>query len=200
MRFRPLMPTGLALVMMTGCQSYFPYGYGNSSPYPPVTGPYPPAGSVSPGGTRSPGSAPSGGQFPTPNNSNSSGQMNLNSGTGRAQPAKGRVPDARFSDPGNAPTSLGAPASEDEEDSIKGGRSSLDAPGKRIEDLGDDADPEMSSADDERYVSPAPFRPASATSDDFATRRSVSKPRSSPYKKDPNGYTWLRGVVAFDPK
>ena len=31
-------------------------------------------------------------------------------------------------------------------------------------------------------------------------RRLTAKPRPSPYKKDPDGYAWLRGVVARDPK
>jgi hypothetical protein len=126
--------------------------------------------------------------------------MNLNLGTSRGQPAKGKVPDARFSDPGNPPTTLGAPASDDDEDSIRGGRSSLEGPGKRIDDLGDEGDAELSSFDEERFVSPAPFRPTSASSDDPGIRRTVSKPRASPFKKDPNGYAWLRGVVAQDPK
>jgi hypothetical protein len=126
--------------------------------------------------------------------------MNLNSGQNRAQPAKGNVPDPRYSSPGNPPTTLGAPASDDEEiDSIRRGTSNNEAPGKRI-DAGDDGDESLSSLDDERFSSPTPYRPASATSDDLGARRSAAKPRPSPYLKDPKGFAWLRGVVARDPK
>jgi hypothetical protein len=187
---------GLALIASAGCQSYFPYGYGNTNPYPPMSGSYPSSGGTVPSQAPSSGNSPSGpGQFPTPSN----GQMNLKSGQNRAQPAKGNVPDPRYSSPGTPPTTLGAPASDDEEiDSIRRGTGSNDSPRKQI-DAGDD-DESLSSLDEEKFASPTPYRPASATSDDLGARRSAAKPRPSPYLKDPKGYAWLRGVVARDPK
>jgi hypothetical protein len=40
MHLRPIVPMGLALIASTGCQSYFPYGYGNTNPYPSMPGSY----------------------------------------------------------------------------------------------------------------------------------------------------------------
>src|SRR5262245_22862979 len=40
MHLRPIVPMGLALIASAGCQSYFPYGYGNTNPYPPMSGTY----------------------------------------------------------------------------------------------------------------------------------------------------------------
>jgi hypothetical protein len=182
---------GLALIASAGCQSYFPYGYGNTNPYPPMSGTYTSPGVTTPSRSPSSGNAPSGSQYPTPSN----GQMNLNSGQNRAQPAKGSVPDPRYSSPGSPPTTLGAP----DDDEINRGSSKNESPGKRI-DAGDDGDESLSSLDEEKFASPTPYRPASATSDDLGAPRSAARPRPSPYLKDPRGYAWLRGVVARDPK
>src|SRR5262249_46937438 len=156
---RPIVPMGLALIASAGCQSYFPYGYGNTNPYPSMPGSYSSPGTTAPSRAAPTGTSPSGnGQFPTPSN----GQMNLNSGQNRAQPAKGNVPDPRYSSPGSPPTTLGAPATDDEEnDSIRRGSSKNEAPGKRI-DAGDDGDESLSSLD-EQFAIPTPYRPASAT-------------------------------------
>src|SRR5262249_37152318 len=54
-----------------------------------------------------------------------------------------------------------------------------------------------SSFEDDKFLSPAPYRAASASSDDAEIGRVVSKPRPSPYSRDP-GYKWVRGVVARD--
>ncbi len=198
MHLRPLVPMGLALIASTGCQSYFPYGYGNSNPYPPMSGTYPSSGVTTPSRSSPSGTSPSGStQYPTPANN----QLNLNSGANRGPSSKGKVPDARFSAPGTPPTDLGAPASDDGEDSIRsGGQSSLDRPPRRIDDAGDDADESMSSLDDQKFASPTPFRPASASSDDPEVRRPASRPGPSPYKYDAQGYTYLRGVVTHDVK
>src|SRR5262245_9729658 len=197
MHLRPIVPMGLALIASTGCQSYFPYGYGNTNPYPSMPGSYSSPGATTPSRAAPNGASPSGpGQFPMPSN----GQTNLNSGQIRGQSAKGSVPDPRFSSPGNTPTTLGAPATDEEEiDSIRRGFSKNESPGKRI-DAGDEGDESLSSLDEEKFASPTLYRPALATSDDFGIRRSTAKPRPSPYLKDPKGYAWLRGVVARDPK
>jgi hypothetical protein len=188
---------GLALIASTGCQSYFPYGYGNSNPYPPMSGSYPSSGVTTPSRSSPSGTAPSGsGQYPTPAN----GQMNLNSGSNRGSSSKGTVPDPRFAAPGTPPTHLGAPASDDDGDSIRGGRSSLDGPGARIDDTGEEGNESISGVDEDKFVRPAAFRTPSANPDDPDTRRVGARQRSSPFKKDPTGYKWLRGIVTRDPK
>jgi hypothetical protein len=110
------------------------------------------------------------------------------------------VPDSRFSEPGRIPSNLGSPAAIDDGDSIRRGQSSHDATGKHIDGAGDDHEDALSSVDNEEFKSPTPYRQTSASSDDPDIRRPVAKPAPSPYKKDPNGYRWLRGVVARDPK
>jgi hypothetical protein len=109
------------------------------------------------------------------------------------------VPEYRS--PSNAPNDLGAPASEDELDnSIKRGRSSRGNSNGPAGDISDEPDDTLSSLDDEKFVSPAMFRTPAATADEGEPRRLAARPRPSPYKKDPDGYAWLRGVVARDPK
>jgi hypothetical protein len=197
MHFRTLVPMGLALLASTGCQSYFPYRYGNANPWPPMSDPYSSPSITTPSQSPPSGTSPSGsGQFSTPSN----GRINLNSGSNRGQPSRGSVPDPRYSSPGNPPTNLGSPATEEEQDSIHGDRSSLDRPPARLDDSAGDSDDAMSLLDDEKFVRPAPFRQTSASSDDGDRRRPAAKPRPSPYKYDAAGYTYLRGVVSQDPK
>jgi hypothetical protein len=117
----------------------------------------------------------------------------------RGQPSRGRVPDPQYSSPGTPPTNLGAPATDDEQDSIRGGRTSLDKPPARLGDAGEDGDESFSSLDEEKFERPMPFQPASASAEDVAIRHPAARSRPSPYKKDPNGYSWLRGVVSRDP-
>jgi hypothetical protein len=182
MHSRPLVPIGLALVVTAGCQSYFPNGYGHNGPYSSF-----PAGTYAPATT---------GQYPTP----VGGQKNSASNQTGGQPSNNAksVPDYRA--PSDAPNDLGAPASGDEIDSIKRPRGKGGNPGGSVDDVSDDSDVSLSSIDDDKFVSPTPYRTASASSDDVEPRRLTARPRPSPYKKDPDGYRWLRGVVARDPK
>ncbi len=198
MHLRPLVPMGLALLILPGCQSYFPYGYGNTSPYPGVSGTYTPPVTTSPSRSTSPGNLQDGSaQFPTPTGSRS----NAPAGQNRGQSSQGQVPDSRFSEPGRFPSNLGSPAAGDDNgDSIRRGTSSHDGPTKRIDEAGEDLGDSLSSTDGEEFKSPTPYRQASASSDDPDVRRPSAKPVPSPYKKDPGGYKWLRGVVARDPK
>jgi hypothetical protein len=126
------------------------------------------------------------------------GSKNINSGSNRGQPSQGGVPDPRYSSPGSPPANLGAPATEEEQDSIRGGRSSLDKPPARLDDSAGETDDSLSALDEEKFVSPTPYRPASASSDDTDMRRPVAKSQPSPYKYDAAGYTYLRGVVSKD--
>src|SRR5438552_14244659 len=194
MHIRPFVPMGLALFVSTGCQSYFPYGYGNAGPYPPVSqGTYSSQGSGTPSlGAPSATIQQGTGQYQTSPN----GQKNMTSGQPRSQSPKNQklVPDPR--DAGGAPANLGASGSDDDGvDGIRRPASSQNGPAKRIDEGVDDSEESLSSADDERFVSPV-----SASSDDLEVRGPASKPRPSPYKKDPIGYSWLRGVVARDQK
>jgi hypothetical protein len=114
------------------------------------------------------------------------------------------VPDYRG--PSDAPDNLGTPATDDEkEDTFKKPKSSrLDPP--RVDptrgagDSSDDTDDSLASIDDERFVSPTQYQTTSANPNHREPRRLSAKPRPSPYKRDPDGYAWLRGVVARDPK
>ena len=198
MHSRPLVPIGLGLVVLTGCQSYYPNGYGLNGPYSSF-----PAGTyVPPGGTISSGSRTSGnlgqgaGQFPTP----VGGQMNTAPGSSRGQTSKNSKSVPEYRTPGDAPADLGAPATDDENDPIKRGRSSRGNSNGAAGDISDEPDEPVSSLDDERFVSPAQFRTATENSDDVEPRRLSARPRPSPFKKDPDGYSWLRGVVARDAK
>lgn len=198
MHSRSLVPIGLALVVTAGCQSYFPNGYGYNGPYSSFpAGTYAPPGAMSPSGSRpSANSAQGAGQFPTP----VGGQMNLAPNQPRGQSPKNSKSVPEYRSPGGAPADLGAPASDDELDPIKRGRSSRGNLGGSGSDIADEPDDSLSSLDDERFVSPTQFRTAAASSEDLEPRRLSAKPRPSPYKKDPDGYAWLRGVVARDPK
>lgn len=190
MEFRPLVPWGLALVVSAGCQSYYPNGYGHNGPY-----------STFPGGTYVPSTtmppANSGGatrQYPTPVN----GRNNLQPDAPAAGSSK-TVP--KYRTPDGAPNDLGAPGSDDELNSIKKrGTSSRGKPGTAADDPTDDAGDAFSSIDDERFVSPVEYRSSAAANDARGSGRVEARSVPSPYKKDPNGYSWLRGVVARDPK
>ena len=193
---RPLVPIGLTLIVLTGCQSYFPHGYGNSGAYPTMSGTYVPQGGGAPP-SRNPPPAnlqPGTGQFPTPAN----GQMNAPAGQNRGQPNKGQVP--QYPDPASPPASLGSPAAgDDDADSINRGSSSRDSSGKRVDEASDDSDTTLSSLDEEKFMSPTQYRPAVASSDDPDTHRVASRPGPSPYKRHPR-YEWVRGVVTRDAK
>ena len=193
MQLRTLAPLGLALAL-TGCQSYFPYGYGNSSPYPAMgPGTYmPPSNTAPPAGssTMQPGT----GQL-------SPAGSNLGNSTGlRGQPTKGQNAVPRYNDPGKVPSSLGAQGSDEEAlDSINRQGSQNESP-RRMDDADEEPEQALSSVEDDQFLKPTPFRSASASSDDVDAPRPPAKFRKSPYKKDPDGYAWLRGVVVRDPE
>ena len=194
MQFRRLVPIGLALLVFTGCQSYFPYGYGNNGAYPAMSGSYPPPGSSVPSQNSSPSnSQPGSGKYPTPVD----GQKNSPSGQNgvQSQSTKGQVP--KYGDPAGPPGTLGAPADE-EEDSINRGSSSRENSARHADESEDESEVSLSSLDEGKFLSPTQYRAASASSDDPDMRRVASRPRPSPYMKDPNGYKWLRGVVSRD--
>ena len=185
MHIRHLVPMGLALVVTAGCQSYFPNGYGYNGPYSSI-----PAGTYAPGTY---GVQGQGGQFPTPVR----GQSNSATGsTGGSTSNNSRsVPT-----PKDVPSDLGAAATGDDLDEIKRPKSGGGNPGKATDDISDESDEPLSALDDEKFVSPALYRAAAANSGDGEPRRLTARSRPSPYKKDPDGYRWLRGTVARDAK
>lgn len=194
MHIRSLVPMGLVLVVSTGCQSYFPYGYGNAGAYPTGSVTYAPSSTGAAARNSQSSTLQQPGQFPTP-----AGQKDSAIGSNRGQPSKDQNAVPKYKDPSAAPKSLGTPDAElDEGDPLdsKRGSSSLQKPAKASDDSGDDLDNSFSSSDDENFVSPVAFRQAAGNADDRQSRR----PAASPYKKDPKGYSWLRGVVARDPK
>ncbi|MBI3864934.1 MAG: hypothetical protein HY290_23915 [Planctomycetia bacterium] len=192
MQIRPLVPWGLALFVSAGCQSYYPNGYGHHGPYSNFpTGPYvPPV-------TTTPGSSGTGLKSPTP----VGGQRNLqNSESETSADGTRKVPDPR-----GAPGDLGAPATREESDSIKRGSTSnrgnsgstTATPDK---DPADDLDDSLSSIDDDRFASPVEYRGSPGDRELKEPRRIAAKTAPDPCKKDPNGYSWLRGVVSRDSK
>ncbi|HLJ11481.1 MAG TPA: hypothetical protein VKU82_09840 [Planctomycetaceae bacterium] len=196
MQIRPHL-LGLAVIASAGCQSYFPNGYGYNGPYSTIPGGtyVPPQGTGLPSNGSAPMNSPRGGQFPTPTN----GQMN-NPGQSRAQSPKNSNLVPNYRDAGGTPATLGAPGSIDEEaDSIRRPETGQSGAANRNGD-DDEADISLSSVESEHFLSPTPYRPASATSDDPDARRTSGRSRPSPYKYDREGYKWLRGVVSRDPK
>jgi hypothetical protein len=198
MNFRLLVPMGLALCLCTGCQSYFPNGYGYNGPYssfPAANYPGSATGAAAAPatGARQTNAAAQGGasQFPTPVNKPAAA-------TGGQSTGQKLVPN--YKNPGDTPSSLGTPASDDEVDSIKRGTSSRNSSNSTADEPEDDAGDALSSLDDSSFSKPAPYRTVAASVEDPEPRRLSSKSRPSPYKKDPNGYAWLRGVVVRDAK
>lgn len=197
MQTRSLVLLGLALAT-SGCQSYFPHGYGSNT-YPqfapgtygtpstvaPAAGP--PAATIQPGTGRMP-----------PNGSNT---LNSNAGSMRRQgsPAGNSVPNYR--DPGTPPASLGAPAAEDDDlDTIRSkGNTQNDTP-RRLHGEDEEYEQSLSSIEDEQFMKPAPYREVAATTDDIEQPTAAPKFRHSPYKKDSKGYSWLRGIVSRGPE
>jgi len=194
MNIRPFVPMGLALCLCTGCQSYFPNGYGYSGPYSSFpAGSYAGAATAPATGSRQPAAAPqSAGQFPTPVNKPATA-------TG-GQSLKDQKLVPKYRDPGDTPANLGAPASNDELDSIKRGTSSRKNGNSSADEPEDELGDALSSLDDESFAKPAPYRTASASVEAPEPRRLSSSSGPSPYKKDPEGYAWLRGVVVRDGK
>jgi hypothetical protein len=180
----------LALFVLTGCQSYYPNGYGYNGPYSAFpTGPYVPTTT-----TPAQGSGSSSKSYPTRvdgKNSLQSDDVDASNGNG----SKG----SKYQSPPGAPDGLGAPAGDDDEDTIrkKGtssrGRSGGSAIGTTVADSSEEFD-------DGNFVRPVEYQGASDADQPPEPRRLKARSSPSPYKKDPQGYSWLRGVVSRDPK
>lgn len=206
---RPLVLTGLALVGLAGCQSYFPNGYGaggygagaypNYPPpgsYAPPTGAVPQTHGVPPSTTYQQGRSmpPNGGvttQAPPLNNDN------------KYVPNAGQKPVPNYKDPGNAPATLGAPL--DDEESIRRPTSQRSSAPAGLGSLTDESEEHLAAFGDDEFAAPQRIDPASATAaaiddgDDMPPRQ-VRKPPRDLFRHDAQGYTWLRGVVVRDPQ
>jgi hypothetical protein len=196
MQFRPIVLLGLALLISTGCQSYYPNGYGHNGPYSAF-----PSGRYVPTTTMPAGSGGTGNDaFPTPVD----GRKNLQSEQNDSQDGNESRGVPRYN-PKGAPNNLGAPPIDDQEDSInRKGQSSRGSSGpsagSSAAETSDELDEAVSSIEGEEFVSPVEYRGAATSAEQPEPRRLVSRPAPSPYKKDPDGYSWLRGVVSRDPK
>jgi hypothetical protein len=185
----------LALLVSAGCQSYYPNGYGHNGPYSAFpSGPYVPT-TTTPGGSGATGKD----AYPTPVNN----EQKLQSGQYDPKDGNGSGPVPKYENPTGAPKNLGAPASDDEEDSInKNGtsrrRNSGTTNGSQGSDPPDDTDDSLTSVDDAEFASPVEYREAAPEAQQREPRRLAGKSTPSPYKKDPHGYRWLRGVVFRD--
>jgi hypothetical protein len=189
MKTRPLILTGLALASLAGCQSYFPNGgYGSAGPYsayPQGTFNGPPPGGQPPT-TFQPGRMPPPGAPTTavPGLKNES------------VPSNGQRAVPNPSGPGSESAPLGA---DEENATIRRGTSSLEKAPARLDGLNDD-DAAMSAFGNPDFVAPREVRSVSAIDDGDEMPKIPGKPRPNPYKFDPEGYTWLRGIVTPDPQ
>src|SRR5262249_24324100 len=146
MHFRPLVPLGLALAT-AGCQSTLPYGYNNYPSFAPGTynapmNTAPPAGSPPPSLQSGAGPPPAAGS-----------SLGSSTGRTRGQPAKGSGTVPNYNSPGTPPTSLGAPADEEDFDSIKRQGTHNEAP-RHLDETEEDHEQALSSVEDDRFLKP----------------------------------------------
>jgi len=200
--WKPHITCGLALLLLSGCQWYSPYGYGYPGTYaaPPGTvmpqSTYPAPGTyVQPGSPSLAPQSPSGGSQeqwraptpigPQPNGASDAPLFNPNSQGGAS--SDGLVP--KYGEPGSLPGSGASRSSDDEEEtpfSQTGAQSpdTAQAANVRNADLTADAS--------DGFEEPVPFDPSSGT------RAASGTP--NPYDYDRDAYSWLRGVVDYDPR
>jgi hypothetical protein len=186
MHFRPLAALGLALVSLSGCQSYFPNGYGSAGPYsafPPGT--YPPATGTAPTYTPSRPAAPTGASGTTP----------AQPGRANIAPTNNQKSVPVYKDP-NGIQGLGTPDDQDNP-SIRRPTSNRVTPSVG---LGIDDEPENANDPfEQEFVTPERIQPASATldADDLPP---TGRRGPNPYKHDTEGYTWLMGTLVAEPQ
>lgn len=195
---------GSLCTLATGCQTFNPYGYPNNyvGPYgngtyaAPST--YPPAGSTLSPTTNTPTpnlgtsaqpwprtapatNVPRG--YATSPITTSSQPQALPTGVPSSKP----VPNYENK---RSPATLGTPL-DDSQDNFKNPTSSFNpSNGVRLSAITDDSEENLAGFGDEGFAKPVPI---------VNVASSTSRPsRVSPYRKDRNGYSWLRGIVTFD--
>jgi hypothetical protein len=205
---------GLAVLAITGCQSYSPYGYGPMGTYG-----YPAGGAMPPGTTyvTPPMSVPQGSMAPSapgttigampagPRASQSEPSHLYGQAPGQIQPkgsstnggsTKGLVPE--YDDP-SAPATLGKPTMVPEvQDEAEFQRK--DPTGaftnERLDEQG--SLPNQQIPTTEPFEQPVPFQPASFTQEVAAGEPEASPERPNPYAHDAQKFSWFRGVADYD--
>jgi hypothetical protein len=200
---------GIAILAVTGCQAYNPYGFGPMGTYPgampmspapgttyvtpPVTVPQGSTLPAAPGTAL--GSVP--GQSSHMDRSKLYGQP-LPSTPANGGTPKGMVPDYR--DPA-APIGLGQPVrtplADDDDDFQK----DIKNPTGKFTDDPDDAGASLDNRQIpttlDGFEEPVPFQPAAYTAE-VAAASDTDESRPNPYAHDAQNYSWFRGVVEFD--
>lgn len=205
--WRPRALCGLTLILLSGCHTYSPYGYGYPGTYAPPGAvmpqqsfPAPPPGATyAPGGTLgspAPAPAPNQQQFRMPTTPGGSGGdapgWDGNSQGGASNSEGGPVP-APHGDPADLPGSgaFNERSSRPQISQVSGVEE--DEP-KRVQSAGIETASASSPASDgpDEFQEPLEAAPVAAPE----TRTAASSP--NPYDYDPVSYSSLRGVVDFD--
>jgi len=194
MQTRSLMMMGLALVGATGCQSYFPNGYGSTGPY------FPPGAYVAPpSGQPSNPTYQSGQTFPPGRVTPPVGQMKneapLKSEGGGATGA-GQKPVPDYRDPVTTPRNLGTPK-DDEEPTLRKPTSRRGSGPARLEGFPDDPGEDLSRADDEQFTPPIETASAVVIEDAAPSNRRRATPGLFRHAED---HSFLRGIVEREPQ
>tara|TARA_Y100000588_G_scaffold27930_1_gene27295 strand:- start:686 stop:1549 length:864 start_codon:yes stop_codon:yes gene_type:complete len=209
---RPIQLVGLlALVMLTGCYSYNPYGYGG---YPEVLSTVPapsiaPAGAPIPGQPIAPGAAPIGPQAATPAGIVQPLQVPSTLGTPPAATTPGATapqPVPRYVDPtdpaagatGGESTQAGDAATESSSfraptggtlTGATGGNPAEETAGAVIQAKGETATTTAGTI-------PAPV--TAGLTEPAADPVSLPEIKESNYGYDTTGYTWFKGKIEYD--
>lgn len=187
---------GSLFTIATGCQTFNPYGYPNDyvGPYGGGTnaGPstYAPNGTTlvptpSPA-TQYPRTVP-GTALPRGTYTNAYPQSLPPQILPGGVPSSKPVPNYNNS---RDPTTLGTPEADSQDDFKKSSSNSNRPNGVRLSSITDDSEENLASLGDEGFAKPIPVTTVSNSTPTHS--------RISPYRKDRNGYSWLRGTVIFD--
>lgn len=208
MQARLLLVLGLAACALAGCQSYFPYGYGGTGPYPALPpGTYaPPGGIVAPSTSQLPPArvpqtyAPVSPRVVVPGGSVPNGLPGGVAAPARTDPSASTAntsPVPNYPEPKKLPEGLGAGVRDDDADAIKGTRpgASTNPSGVQLDRVAPDGDDPLSQLGPEEFEEPeAVIRPASGAT------TTAKKSKRSPYSHKAGTYEWVRGIVSRDPK
>jgi hypothetical protein len=182
----------------TGCQTFQPYGYPSNYVGPYGGSTYGPSPAIPPGGlTPTPTPAPNLG---SPAQSWPSSTPSTNVPRGSITPLTTYPPSQPTGVPASkpvpnyenkrAPATLGAPV-DDSPDNFRNPSSSLTpSQGVRLSEITDDSEENLAGLGEEGFAKPVPVVSVAGAT--------TAASRVSPYRKDRNGYGWLRGVVSFD--
>lgn len=178
-----LIAAPMLLFLVVGCYTYYPYGYGMPGPYGMPPGAF--SGTMPQGAYINPQDFGSGTMTPSPGPS-----MTAPQGSGTTQPQGSGTQTSpgqpqTFEKPVPSPNLLETP----DRSSDAGSRPTAPAGSTSQIDPASDA-----------YEQTDPFRePVAVQNVSQRDARGSGTSRSpSPYARDPQGYSWLRGVLDFD--